>query len=280
VSYSAEISRKSPTAFIVLIDQSGSMADTFGLDSRITKAKFVSDVVNRWIDNLVIRASKNLKVRDYFHLAVLGYGGGVESAIRSLAAGLQPISALADNPLRVEDRKMKVDDGVGGIVETPVKFRVWVDPRAEGQTPMCAALEAASALLRPWVSEHATAYPPTVINITDGQATDGDPRSTATRLRSIGTDDGSCLLLNCHISNLGGVPTLYPSSAATLPDPAAEWLFEMSSELPSNVYEAAVAEGFPLDPGARGFGYQADAASLVKFIEIGTRPKDLVVVGE
>jgi hypothetical protein len=280
MTYSAEISRRSPTCFVVLIDQSGSMAEPFGLDSRITKARFVSDVVNRWIDNLVIRASKNQKVRDYFHVAVLGYGGTVRSAISSLGGGLQPISALADNPMRVEDRKMKVDDGVGGIVETPVKFRVWVDPRAEGQTPMRAALEAAAALLTPWVGTHPDSYPPTVINITDGQANDGDPQAAAAAIRRIATGDGGTLLLNCHISNLGGIPTLYPSSVQGLPDATAQMMFDISSEMPSNLYEAARAEGYPVVEGARGFGYQADAAALVKFIEIGTRPKDLVVVAE
>lgn len=280
MTYSAEISRKSPTVFVLLVDQSGSMADSFGLDSRISKAKFVSDVVNRWIDNLVIRASKNQKVRDYFHVAVLGYGGGVSSAIPSLDPGLQPVSVLADNPLRVENRQLKTDDGAGGIVETPVKFRVWVDPRAEGQTPMRAALEAAASLLRPWVDGHKAGYPPTVINITDGQANDGDPRPAAAALRAIASEDGPTLLLNCHISNLGGTPVLYPSTAAGLQDQAAAMMFEMSSELPANLYQAVVAEGYPVAPGARGFGYQADAAALVRFIEIGTRPKDLIVVAE
>jgi hypothetical protein len=279
VSYTAEVSRRSPTAFVVLVDQSGSMNEPFGMDSRVTKANFVSDVVNKWIDNLVIRASKNQKVRDYFEVAVLGYGGDVASALPG-NSGLQPISAIADNPLRVEDRRMKVDDGAGGVIETPVKFRVWVDPRAEGQTPMCEALRAAADVLQPWLAENATSYPPTVINITDGQPSDGDPRNAATAVRRLGTSDGQVLLLNCHISGWGGSPLLYPSSVAGLPDSFAQGMFDISSELPDNLFDAAVSEGFPLSSGARGFGYQADTAALVKFIEIGTRPKDLVVAGE
>jgi hypothetical protein len=277
MSYSAEVSRRSPAAFVVLVDQSGSMAEAFGLDSRIAKATFVADVVNRWIDNLVIRASKNQKVRDYFHVAVLGYGGSVGSATTSVPTGLQPISALADSPLRVEDRRMKVDDGAGGIIEAPVKFRVWVDPRADGQTPMCAALQASVDLLGPWVAAHSECYPPTVVNVTDGQPTDGDPRTVAQTLRRIHTEDGEALLLNCHISGWGGSALLYPSSVAGLPDSNAQVLFEMSSLLPERIFSNASQEGFPVQAGARGFGYQADAAALVKFIEIGTRPKDLVV---
>lgn len=278
MAYNAEVSRKSPTAFVLLVDQSGSMSEPFGLDSRVSKAKFVSDVVNKWIDNLVIRASKNQKVRDYFDVAVIGYGGTVRSAVPT--DGLQPISAMADSPLRVEDRRMKQDDGAGGLVEVPVKFRVWVDPRAEGQTPMGAAIEAAMDILRPWVAAHPDSYPPTVINITDGQATDGDPRGVARELTQLGTADGQVLLLTCHISNLGGVPVFFPSSSAGLPDAASAAMFEMSSPLPGILLEAAAGDGFQVAAGARGFGYQADAAALIKFIEIGTRPKDLVVAVE
>jgi hypothetical protein len=53
----------------------------------------------------------------------------------------------------------------------------------------------------------------------------------------------------------------------------------MSSELPPRLADAATSAGYPISAGARGFGYQADAAALVKFIDIGTRATDLIVVG-
>jgi uncharacterized protein YegL len=277
VEYSAEISRRAPTAFVLLVDQSGSMAEPFGLDASRTKAEFVADVVNKWIDTLVLRCSKGAEVRHYFDVAVLGYGGSVRSALPSIGDGFSPIAALADHPLRIEDRTRIVDDGAGGVIDTKVKFRVWVDPRAEADTPMTAALSKAEALIGAWVQEHPSSYPPTVLNITDGQPTDGDPRTVASRIRHWATDDGNVLVLNCHISGWGGVPTFYPSSSAGLPDPQAEMLFEMSSELPSRLIEAAKGAGYPVSSGARGLGYQADAAALIKFVEIGTRAHELVV---
>ena len=277
MSYTAEISRRAPTAFVVLIDQSGSMAEAFGLDSTRTKAQFVADVVNKWIDTLVLRCSKGTEVRHYFDIAVLGYGGSVHSALQSLGDGFSPIGALADQPLRIEDRTRTIDDGAGGVVETKVKFRVWVDPRADAGTPMAAALAAAHDLLADWVQAHPSSYPPTVLNITDGQPTDDDPRGTASAIRGLATEDGAALMLNCHISGWGGMPTFYPSSVAGLPDPQAQMLFEMSSELPDRLAEAAKAAGYPVAHGARGLGYQADAAALIKFIEIGTRAQELVV---
>jgi hypothetical protein len=277
MAYEAEISRRSPTAFILLVDQSGSMAEPFGLDSNRSKADFVSDVVNRWVQNLVLRCAKGETIRDYFHVAVLGYGGQVTRAIRSVPEGLIPISAYADNPLRVEDRKKLIDDGTGGVVETTVQFRVWLDPRSDADTPMSACLAEAHDLLISWVSENPDAYPPTVINITDGQATDGDPVPRGRLLTQLETGDGNVLLLNCHISAHGGTPVLYPSDVKGLPDDNAETLFRMSSVLPDPIVDAAKTEGFSLEKGARGFGYQADAAALVKFLDIGTRMKELTV---
>lgn len=277
MSYSAEISRRSPTAFVLLIDQSGSMAESFGLDSTKSKAAFVADVVNKWIDNLVLRCARGMEIRDYFEVAVLGYAGGVRSALPSVGDGIRPISELAESPLRIEDRKRMTDDGTGGVIEAAVKFRVWVDAQAGADTPMCAALAKARVMLATWIEEHPDAYPPTVLNITDGGATDGDPRDAAESLRQLATSDGEILLLNCHISGFGGSPTLYPSSVGDLPDDLAQTLFDMSSQLPERVLDGVRGAGYPVGEDARGFAYQADAAALIKFIEIGTRASEIVV---
>jgi len=39
-------------------------------------------------------------------------------------------------------------------------------------------------------------------------------------------------------------------------------------------------EGGIVLPQARGFAYNADFGSLLKFVEIGTRPKDLGIVSQ
>jgi hypothetical protein len=275
--YTAEISRRAPTAFVILIDQSGSMQEPFGLDATYTKAGFVADVVNKWIQNLVLRCAKGESVRDYFDIAIIGYGVQVADALPG-PSGLAPISQIAASPLRVEDRKRKVDDGAGGIVEMNVKFPVWIEPEASGPTPMAEALVRAHGLLEGWCRAHPESYPPTVVNVTDGQGTDGDPRSAASRIRALGTDDGDALVFNCHISGHGGRPSLYPSGVDDLADSNASVLFEMSSELPKGIADAARRDGYSIDAGAKGFGYQVDAAAFIKFIEIGTRPPTSLVV--
>jgi hypothetical protein len=45
----------------------------------------------------------------------------------------------------------------------------------------------------------------------------------------------------------------------------------MSSALPSRLFEAARADKFPVSSGARGFVFNADLVSVVRFLDIGTR---------
>ncbi|HWP63125.1 MAG TPA: vWA domain-containing protein [Candidatus Binatia bacterium] len=270
--YEAEISRRNPTAFLLLIDQSGSMAQRFGMDVSTTKAQFVADVVNRWLQGLVLKSAKGRDIRDYFHVGVLAFGGEVRWALAAGASGgLLPISQIATNPIRIENRQQKVDDGAGGIIERTVKFPIWVEPRASGNTPMRAALTLARDVMAPWVAEHRGSFPPAVLTVTDGEFTDGDPLPLASEIRNLATDDGRVLLLNCHISGGGGRPILYPSSDTDLPDRFARLLFQMSSELPAALRGVARDFGYELSEGARGYAYQADAAAFVQFLEIGTR---------
>ena len=95
MTYEAQISRNSPTAFLFVVDQSGSMADK--MSSGKSKAEFVSDALNRTLVNLVTRCTKSEGVRDYFEVGVLGYGGtGVANGFSGTLGSkvLNPISAI------------------------------------------------------------------------------------------------------------------------------------------------------------------------------------------
>jgi len=278
MAYQAEISRSNPTCFLFLVDQSGSMADPFGSSVGRSKADELATILNRLLASLVIRCSKDEGVRDYFEVGVLGYGGGkVAPALAGAVANtpIVPIGRLADEPLRVEDRLQKVPDGAGGLVEQSVKFPIWVDPCAEGGTPMTEALAQGHTALRDWVGRHPGAFPPVVFNITDGEATDGDPTPAAERLRSLGTDDGSTLLFNVHLSERRAPSVEFPNTDEALADAFARRLFTMSSPLPPHLQLAARQEGYEAPEGSRGFVFNADAAAVIQFLDIGTRPANL-----
>jgi hypothetical protein len=285
MAYRAEISRTNPSCFLFLIDQSGSMQDpappALGADAPAAgtraKAQSVADAVNRLLQNLVIKCAKSEGVRDYYQVGVIGYGASVGPALGGPLAGrdLVPISEIADSPTRVEERTRKVEDGAGGLVDQTVKLPVWFDPVANGGTPMCQALRQAESVLGGWVQAHPLSFPPIVINITDGESTDGDPREVAARIRRLGTSDGQCLLFNLHISSQRATPIQFPAGEASLPDEYARLLFEMSSELPDFMLGFAREEGFPASPGARGFVFNSDMVTVIRFLDIGTRPSNL-----
>lgn len=278
VAYTAEISRTNPSCFLILIDQSGSMEDPFGgSQTKASKAEGASDAVNRLLQNLAIKCAKSEGIRDYFYVGIIGYGDKVGSVFQGELAGsmLLPISAVANAPLRVEDRTVKVPDGAGGLVDAPTKFPIWLDPVCHGGTPMCQAFRLAREALAPWVEDHQQSFPPTVINITDGESTDGDPSADAAALRSLATSDGETLLFNCHLSSSRAQPVVFHDSEDDLADKYAKPLFSMSSVLPEPIRQAAEQERFAVTADSRGFAFNADLQDLIQFLDIGTRPSNL-----
>jgi hypothetical protein len=287
MSYSAAISRQQPTAFLFLLDQSASMQDPFGGaeakgDAAPSRARVLADTVNRLLQNLVLRCAKEDGVRDYFHVGVFGYGERVQPLVEpaeghGAPAGLVPISHLAERPLRMEERLKQVPSGDGRMREQRVKVPVWFDAHAKNGTPMCQALDLAAQRVRRWIDHHPRSFPPVVLNVTDGEATDGDPLRFAQQLRSFGTEDGEVLLFNIHLSGSEEPAVELPASRRELPqrDEYAEVLFDMSSTLPFTMRAAAEQEGYTVDLDTRGFVFNADPVALVRFLEIGTRPSNL-----
>ncbi|PRY42289.1 vWA domain-containing protein [Umezawaea tangerina] len=277
MAYSAEISRVNPTCFVFLVDQSASMNDPIGGDSPQRKADVVADAINRLLTELSVKCAKEEGVRDYFHVAVIGYGSSVGSAYAGSLAGrdLVPLSEVADNPARVEERVKKVPDGAGGLVETTTRFPVWMDPVANAGTPMCRALQYAESIVAKWLVDHPGCFPPIVLNLTDGESTDGDPDAPAAGIRAHASADGAALLFNLHVSAGGGEPVTFPDADGGLPDAYSRTLFNMSSVLPTDMRSYAATQGFSVSDATRGFVYNADIASIVQFLDIGTRATDL-----
>ena len=267
MTYTAEINRLSPSCFLFLIDQSGSMAESLDagqpdaprvpFSSRRTKAQGVADAINRLLQNLVIKCAKSDGVRDYYSVGVIGYGAQVGPAFGGPLSGSEMalISEVANSPIRVEERTKKMDAGAGG--------------------PMRRAFQQATALLEPWVAEHSESFPPIVINITDGESTDGDPTAAAQALKDLATSDGNVLLFNAHISTNKATPIEFASDEQALPDQYAHLLFRISSPLPDYMLEVARQEEYIVAADARGFVFNADLVSVIRFLDIGTRPSNL-----
>jgi hypothetical protein len=272
--YSAEISRDHRTAFLFVIDQSESMDER--PEGGRMKSEFVADVLNKTLYTLVTNCSKADGVRNYFDIGVLGYcGDSVTNGLGGTLAGsvMHPIAAVADAPLRVEERTRSVDDGAGGIVEQKTKFPVWFDPRNDGETPMRSALTKAAEVIAEWCDTHPDCYPPTILHVTDGWATDGDPEEVADALQQLHTNDGQAMLFNLHVTSAGGREIVFPTGMESLGDEYARMLYRMSSPLPPHLAQLAADKGYSLAADARGFIFNADPKLIVDFFDIGTRPR-------
>jgi hypothetical protein len=281
MSYQAEISRINPTCFLFLIDHSTSMNEpVMGTEGNPKKSEFVAEAINRVLQSLVVSASKDLEIRQYYQIGIIGYGSEIQSILPGAdeETHLAWIDEVYKKPLRIEDRIRNESDGEDGTVEISVKFPVWVDPFARGRTPMRQVIEIAYNILSQWVLEHPDSYPPTVINLTDGQSNDGRVAVAAENLRSLKTNDGNVLLLTLHTSSHPfDQPVLFPSSVEEMPDFSSRSMFDMSSPLPENLRRAAEEIlGTPMDKTARGIVYNADISGIVQGLEIGTRPANLV----
>ena len=55
---------------------------------------------------------------------------------------------------------------------------------------MSEAFANAKGIAESWVAEHGDGFPPIIINVTDGESTDGDPEEIAEEIKSIETTDG------------------------------------------------------------------------------------------
>ena len=166
----------------------------------------------------------------------------------------------------------------GKTIQNIVKRKKWLNAVAQNKTPMHHAFTQAAELLEDWIVRYKNkdVYPPTIINITDGQytdATNAQMLEAAQRLKGLKTMDGGVLLFNLHISSKGGQSVIFPHTANELPaaDSYAKILFDMSSDLPE-LYnnDIALLRGTDTMSTFTGMAYNASLDSLVKLMNIGT----------
>jgi hypothetical protein len=278
MSYTAVINRAHPTAFMFLIDQSRSMNEK--MDGEETKAKLVGDVLNNTLLQLMTRCASADGVEAYFDISLLSYNGsGVYSGFAGAlsASWLHSISSLAKRPLRIEERKKRLPDGAGGLVDQIVKFPVWFESVSDGDTPMCEGFRKAAECLVSWCNSHVQSYPPTIIHVASGRPTDGDPERLAEAIRNISTNHGQCRLFNLHVGTSENASLIFPTSEAGLPDAHSKMLFHMSSLFPAHLIKPARDKGYSVSSQSRFFGYKAGYESLVNFFNIGTQISNLVM---
>ena len=280
--YTAQITRNTPTAFIFMIDQSISMSRKLNYHGEfITLADAVARIVNNQINELVLRCIKTTEVRHYYDIAVIGYGDDASYAWKGTLAGRDFVSPeeLKNKPfkkitVKEEKRTRK------GVELKEVEKVQWIEPVAAGKyTRGDKAFIMAKNLLDRWMKEHhdKDCYPPTIINITDG-ALNGivNPREVNTQLanelKALYTNDGNVLLWNIHITPDSKEQLVFPISKTELNnDKYSEWMFDMSSLLPSR-YNVPIGDlrGDAENTRHVAMATNTDMSTLIQLMDIGT----------
>jgi len=288
--YSRSMSSTEPGLMFLLIDQSASMKEKWGsIETNMTKAECLAMNVNRVLAELCLRNTKDVagrpQVKPRLEVSILGYGCtvnkntpsgkpewrfSVESAFSGKLGSRSVVSLpeIASNYIRLQTFDGKDGQAVGRIP-------VWIEPKANGPTPMGLAFEKANEIVSEWVSRHQASFPPLILNFTDGEVNDVKPKKLqkiAEELKRISTNDGNVLLFNCHISSKQGPYCMLPSSVDECPDEGpARLMFEISSPFPPMMRSLAKARGFQnVNDMTRGFAYNVDVTNFVHFLQIGT----------
>lgn len=280
--YTAQVTRETPTAFIFLVDQSASMDRTTLFGGRqMPLSEAVTDIVNRSLHELVLRCVKGNEVRHYYDIAVLGYHTEVRSAWEGALADKAFVSPedLRANPYKIVTKREEKRTR-RGVEEKEVERIYWIEKYDKGTaTHLHTAMQRAKNLLQEWITRHEgkMCYPPTIINITDGEyngCSDDDIQQLANEIKSLDTIDGNVLFFNVHIS-----PTtdehrlLFPVNKSEVEgNSCAEKLYEISSLLPQR-YSHPIENIMQLSSSQhrrRGLVMNADMNVLIKVLEIGT----------
>ncbi|MCD8173721.1 MAG: VWA domain-containing protein [Alistipes sp.] len=277
--YSARITRHSPTAFVLLIDHSGSMEEKMMYGNVLTtKAEVVAVVTNLLIGELINRCRKDDGIVDYFDIAAIGYSGEEARLLLGKSGYFIKPSALVLSDCR---RRLLTQERVhpdGEVYPSPVEVKYWIEPKAEGNTPMRSALDMALNMLGRWCRrpENELSYPPTVFNITDGEATDGDYDilcQLASDIKGLGTQDGKTLLININISSTSSNKSLvFPGSRDELPGCRyTNLLYDMSSEMPAEYNDSILDLKRGSSPPYRGMSLNTSVGRLISMMNIGSR---------
>lgn len=278
--YTAQITRNTPTAFIFLVDQSVSMKRTTTLNGeQMSLAEAVARIVNNQINELVLRCIKTTEVRHYYDIAIIGYGHEVYSGWNGVLAGRDFVSPeeLKNNPYKKIIVKEEKRTRKGTMIKEIEKVQ-WLEARCDGNwTHVHKALDKAKSLLDTWMKEHhdKDCYPPTIINITDGQFTQVTREQVvqqANELKAMFTNDGNVLLWNIHITPNNTEPVLLPIGKEELKgDKYSELLYDMSSLLPTR-YNQPISDirGDSVDARHVAMATNTDMSTLIQLMDIGT----------
>lgn len=262
-------SSATPGLLVIMVDQSGSM--TLDYEGGDTRSEFAVKAVNRVINTLIQKNFDGKAPKDRCYVAVIGY----DAEVKVLASGF--LKELESSPKRIANVTKKVSNGEGGVIEVDTKMPIWIEPIYEDScTNMMGAFAVVNDLVANWIKDKPNYPAPVVINISDGLPYDGreieecmyETINIVNKLKEQSTSDGKVQIFNAMIGD--GNKVVFPKSTTELDSVEAQFLYEISTEIPEAYKGAAEKNELKFEMGARGAIYNADAEHLIKLIDFGS----------
>ena len=254
-----------------MLDQSGSMLSPYAAGK--SRTEFASLAVNKVIDNIISKNYDGEAPKNRCFISVIGYNHDV----KELCSGW--LKDLDENPLRYETAKEKQYNGNGGIIEVEVKQPVWVEPiTQDGATNMLGAFKLAKDLCEKWMKDNADGPAPVIINISDGVPyyDRKDPRECMKEtvelvdsIKSLSNNDGNVLIFNAEIGEDSN-KVVFPTERGTIQQVEAQFLFDITSEIPDSYKDAARKKELDVKEGSRACIFNAGAVDLIQLIDFGS----------
>jgi hypothetical protein len=257
-SNSKQWSSATPGYIIFLVDQSGSMSESYPENGN--KANFTAKVINRTINELINVNMNGAKVKDRVFISIIGDGNPAVNEIRS-----DYLSTYADNPIRIDQGKQKQSDGNGGLIEIDVQNPVWIEPVANMQTPMGSALEFAKKLMIDWMQKKINSPIPVIINVSDGlpfpYEEEQKVQIVAKEIMALSCNDGNPLIFNVHIGD-GLEKCVFSELESEITNEEAKFLFSISSKFPDAYKKRAKKTGLEVKDDSKCFVSNTDIDNL------------------
>ena len=212
--------------------------------TRMRKMEAAALISNFAIDELVMRSTRAGMMRDYYDIAVIQYSGdGIEPIIGGEDGSMVHINTLQDIVPQPVCYNLCQEQEDGTMCTFPMNLNEWVRPKAYGIAPMYEALVHIKDITTKWCEDNVnrSSFPPLIINITDGCCGDAEEDEIidiADSIKSIGTQDGSTLLVNIYLANEADDTTniLFPALSDPFShDHDCQMLYDMSSQLPEEL---------------------------------------------
>lgn len=206
-----------PGLIIFMVDQSFFMDKELGT-GRLTRSQYAADIVNRSINETILRFTDGIYTKESVYIVVIGYGSDERNDHAEILL-YGSIKELLTPPkyLYLRKEEKRILDGVEGFINIVCDIPIWIEPQSVWSVPMASAFNLAFQIIDEWVNKDRVRQAtlnaihgqscfdpvPFVINISQGIPSDDINviKENVKKIKNIVCKDGNPLICNVHLSD-------------------------------------------------------------------------------